>query len=305
MHTKGKQPVMNTDTDYQVRATAANGTIRAFAITARDTVEEARQRHNTSPVVTAALGRVLCGAAMMSRMEKEDDDLLTIQVIGDGPMQGLTVTANPCGLLKGFANVTDVEVPPKHKGKLDVGTAVGAGILRVMRDTGAPEPYIGTVQLVSGEIAEDLTYYFAQSEQTPSAVGLGVLVDTDCSVLAAGGFIVQVMPDITDETLGQLEERIKAIPPVTEMLHSGMTPEMILGELLSDMDWEILETQPVAYQCDCSRERVSRSLSILNQKDLQEMIDEGKPIEVRCQFCNETYTFSPTELKELQESAKP
>lgn len=286
--------------DYMIRATAAGETVRAFAITAKDAVEEARRRHNTSPVVTAALGRLLCGGAMMSMMEKEDEDLLTVQVIGDGPMRGMTVTANPAGVLKGFANVSDVDVPPKYKGKLDVGTAVGNGILRVMRDTGAAEPYVGTVALVSGEIAEDLTYYFAQSEQTPSAVGLGVLVETDWTVANAGGFMIQLMPDVSDETLSKLEENIKAIKPVTEMLAEGMLPEDVLAELLKEMDIAVLERRDVAYTCDCSRERIVRSLIALPPKDLQEMIDDGKPIEVRCEFCNERYEFSTDELKKLK-----
>ena len=286
--------------DYMIRATAAGETVRAFAITAKESVEEARKRHNTSPVVTAGLGRLLCGAAMMSMMEKEEQDLLTVQVIGDGPMKGMTVTANPAGILKGFANVTDVDVPPKYKGKLDVGTAVGKGILRVMRDVGAAEPYVGTVALVSGEIAEDLTYYFAQSEQTPSAVGLGVLVDTDCTVINAGGFIIQLMPDVSDEVLSALEKNIQAIKPVTEMLAEGMTPEDMLAELLDGMEMSVLERREVAYTCDCSRQRVIRSLVALNEKDLQELIDDGKPVEVRCEFCNERYEFTSEELAELK-----
>ena len=286
--------------DYMVRATAAGETVRAFAITGKESVEEARRRHDTSPVVTAALGRLLCGGAMMSMMEKEEEDLLTVQVIGDGPMQGMTVTANPAGILKGFANVSNVDVPPKYKGKLDVGTAVGNGILRVMRDTGAAEPYVGTVALVSGEIAEDLTYYFAQSEQTPSAVGLGVLVEKDCTVANAGGFIVQLMPDVSDETLSRLEENIQAIKPVTEMLAEGMSPEDMLAELLKGMDMTVLERRDVAYTCDCSKERIIRSLIALPQADLQELIDDGKPIEVRCEFCNERYEFSSDELAALQ-----
>lgn len=290
--------------DYKIRATAAGETIRAFAITAAETVEEARKRHNTSPVVTAAIGRMLMGASMMSMMEKKDDALLTLQVIGDGPMQGITVTAGTDGILKGFANVSDVDIPPKHKGKLDVGGALGAGILSVMRDEGAPEPYVGTVELVSGEIAEDLTYYFAQSEQTPSAVGLGVLVDVDTSVKSAGGFIVQLMPDVTDEAISVLEENIKSLPPVTEMMDDGYTPEMLVERILEGLDVTVLEKQDVTYRCDCGKERITRSLLALNPTDLKEMIDDGKPIEVRCQFCNEKYNFSIDELSMIADKGK-
>ncbi|MBQ7677783.1 MAG: Hsp33 family molecular chaperone HslO [Lachnospiraceae bacterium] len=294
--------------DYMLRATAANDTIRAFAITAKDTIEEARRRHDTAPVVTAALGRLLCGGAMMCMMEKEDEGLLTLQVLGDGPVGGITVSASPDGLLKGFANETNVELPLKYPGKLDVGTAVGSGILRVMREqkraeadpfAAAGEPYIGTVELVSGEIAEDLTYYFAQSEQTPSAVGLGVLVDKDITVRCAGGFIVQLMPDVTDEAISLLEQNIQSIRPVTELLDEGMMPEGLLEELLKGMDVTVLEKRPVAYRCDCSRERVTKSLAALPKEDLQEMIDDAKPVEVRCQFCNEKYEFAIEELKKL------
>ena len=285
--------------DYKIRMTAAEDTIRAFAITAKDTVEEARTKHDTSPVATAALGRLLCGASMMSMMEKEAADLLTLQVIGDGPLKGITVTVSPTGLLKGLVNVPQVDVPPKYKGKLDVGRAIGNGFLRVLRDTGVPEPYVGTVELVNGEIGEDLTYYFAQSEQTPSAVGLGVLVDTDWSVLCAGGFILQLMPDASELTIQTLEEHIAAIPPVTQMLSQGYTPEKMLEALLDGLHPSLLEKQPVAYTCDCSREKVTRSLISLNRKDLEEMIVDAKPIEVRCDFCGQTYVFMPDELKEL------
>lgn len=293
--------------DYMIRMTAAEETVRAFAVTARNTIEEARRRHDSSPVVTAALGRLLCGGAMMCMMEKEDEELLTLQVMGDGPIGGITVTASPNGLLKGFANETNVELPLKYPGKLDVGSAVGSGILRVMRErsrtenafSAAGEPYIGTVELVSGEIAEDLTYYFAQSEQTPSAVGLGVLVDTDISVRCAGGFIVQLMPDASDETIGLLEANLQGLRPVTELLNEGMSPENMLGELLKGMDAALLEKRRVAYRCDCSKERVAKSLAALPREDLREMIEDGKPTEARCRFCNERYEFSTEELLAL------
>ena len=285
--------------DYMIRATACNEEIRAFAITSKELVEEARKDHTTSPVVTAALGRLLTGGAMMASMMKGDQDLLTLQILGDGPLQGVTVTADSHGHVKGFPNVAIVDVPPKYEGKLDVGAAIGNGVLRVIRDTGLKEPYVGTVQLQTGEIAEDLTYYFAQSEQTPSAVGLGVLVDTDYTVRASGGFMIQLMPDTSDETIAKLEENLQKLPTVTSMFDDGMTPEEVLGLVLEGMDFQVTERSEVAFQCDCSRERVAESIASISKDDIQEMIDDGKPIEVRCQFCNTTYDFSIDELKEM------
>ncbi len=285
--------------DYLIRATACNEEVRAFAINSKDLVEEARASHMTSPVVTAAMGRLLTGAAMMGSMMKGDKDLLTLQVLGSGPVQGITVTADSHGRVKGFPNVPIVEVPPKYEGKLDVGAAIGVGVLRVIRDTGLKEPYVGTVELKTGEIAEDLTYYFAQSEQTPSAVGLGVLVDTDYSVRAAGGFIIQLMPNTSDETISKLEENLKKLPTVTSMFDEGKTPEEVLGLVLDGMDFEITEKSEVAFECDCSRERVQDSIASIAKDDIQEMIDEGKPVEVRCQFCNKKYDFTIDDLKEM------
>ena len=285
--------------DYMIRATAGNEELRAFAITSRETAEFARKAHDTWPVVTAALGRLLSGGAMMGMMMKDESDLLTVQVRGDGPIGGITVTADNRGHVKGFPNVSEVDIPLKYRGKLDVGGAVGNGFLRVMRDTGAKEPYVGTVELQTGEIAEDLTYYFAQSEQTPSAVGLGVLVDTDRTVKYSGGFIVQLMPDTSDETITKLEENLKTLPSVTKMLGEGKTPEGILETVLSGMDVHVNEKIPVSFTCNCSRERIERSLISLPRTDLQEMIDDGKPVEVRCQFCCKKYEFSIGELKAL------
>ena len=285
--------------DYMIRATAGNEELRAFAITSRETAEFAREAHDTWPVVTAALGRLLSGGAMMGMMMKDESDLLTVQVRGDGPIGGITVTADNRGHVKGFPNVSEVDIPLKYRGKLDVGGAVGNGFLRVMRDTGAKEPYVGTVELQTGEIAEDLTYYFAQSEQTPSAVGLGVLVDTDRTVKYSGGFIVQLMPDTSDETITKLEENLKTLPSVTKMLGEGKTPEGILETVLSGMDVHVNEKIPVSFTCNCSRERIERSLISLPRTDLQEMIDDGKPVEVRCQFCCKKYEFSIGELKAL------
>lgn len=289
--------------DYIVRATAANNQIRAFAITSKGLVEEARIRHNTSPVMTAALGRLLSGAAMMGTMMKGEKDLLTVQIKCGGPAKGLTVTADANGNVKGYAEVPDVMLPPNSLGKLDVGGALGLGIMNVIKDMGLKEPYTGQIALQTGEIAEDLTYYFATSEQIPSAVGLGVLMNKDNTVKQAGGFILQLLPFTSEEIIGKLEEKIKSIDSVTEMLEKGYTPERILEEILGDLGLEITDTIPAQYSCNCSKERVSKALISIGAKDLQEMIDDDKPIEVNCHFCNTDYTFSVDELKELKKAA--
>ena len=286
--------------DYMVRATAANAQIRAFACTTRETVETARASHNTSPVVTAALGRLLSAGAMMGSMLKGDDELITLQIKGDGPIGGLTVTADMNGHVKGYANVPDVILPANAQGKLDVGGAVGAGVLSVIRDMGLKDPYVGQIELQTGEIAEDLTYYFATSEQIPSAVGLGVLVDKDQSVKQAGGFIIQLMPFTPDEVVDRLEKKITEIDSVTQMLDRGLTPEQILEEILGDFGLEITDTTETRFHCDCSKERVSRALSTLSKKDLDSIIADGESIEVKCQFCNKAYEFTVDELKEMR-----
>lgn len=285
--------------DYIVRATAANSQIRAFAITSRELVEEARTRHNTSPVMTAALGRLLSGGAMMGAMMKGEKDLLTLQIKCGGPAKGLTVTADAKGRVKGYVEVPDVMLPPNSQGKLDVGGALDLGILNVIKDMGMKEPYVGQVALQTGEIAEDLTYYFATSEQIPSAVGLGVLMNKDNTVKQAGGFIIQLLPFTSEEIIGKLEEKIKTIDSVTEMLEKGYTPERILEEILGDLGLEITDTMPAEFSCNCSKERITKALISIGKKDLQEMIDAGKPIEVNCHFCNTNYTFEVDELKEM------
>ena len=286
--------------DYIVSATAADESIRAFAITSRELTEEARQRHETSPIVTAALGRMLSAGAMMGVMMKNEDDLLTLQVQGDGPLHGITVTADSHGRVKGFPNAAQVMLPPTAEGKLDVGGAVGNGILRVMRDMGLKEPYVGTVPLQTGEIAEDLTYYFAASEQIPSSVGLGVLMNKDNTVACAGGFIVQLMPFTKDEVIGLLEENVASLPPVTSMLSEGMTPEDMLKRVLAGLEVTVHEQIKAAFVCDCSDERVRRSLRSLGEEDVKEIVAEGKPIEVKCQFCNRTYHYTMDELLEMR-----
>ena len=286
-------------TDYIVRATAAEGQIRAFAATTRDLVEYARAAHNTSPVATAALGRLLTAGAMMGVMMKGENDLLTLKVEGDGPIGGLTVTADSKGDVKGYAFNPGVMLPPNAKGKLDVGGALGVGVLSVIRDVGLKEPYVGQTILVTGEIAEDLTYYYATSEQTPSSVALGVLMNTDNTVRQAGGFILQLMPGASDEIISKLEERIRTLRPVTAMLDGGMTPEDILREVLAGFDPEINERMPVRFYCNCSRERVERALISLGRKELTEMIQDGKPVELCCHFCGKKYEFTVEELQEL------
>ncbi len=286
-------------TDYLVRATAANAQIRAFACTTRELVDHARQIHNTSPVVTAALGRLLSAGLMMGSMLKGDRDLLTVQVKGDGPMQGMMITADSRGSVKGYANVPDVVLPANAVGKLDVGGAVGNGTLSVIKDMGLKDPYVGQVQLQTGEIAEDLTYYFATSEQVPSSVGLGVLMERDNTVKQAGGFIVQLMPFAEEEVIARLEENLSGISSVTKMLDEGMTPEQILERLLAGLNPEITDSRSVAFSCDCSRERVEKALVSVGRAELTDMINDGKPIELNCHFCNRNYTFSVEELKSL------
>ncbi len=286
--------------DYIVRAIAADSQIRAFAAVTTETVETARKDHNTSPVATAALGRLLTGGAMMGIMMKGEDDLLTIKIQGSGPIEGLTVTADSKGDVKGYVYNPSVMLPPSPAGKLDVGGAVGEGVLTVISDIGLKEPYVGQIALQTGEIAEDLTYYFATSEQVPSAVGLGVLVDVDGSVKQAGGFIIQLMPFTPDEVVDALEKKISEIASVTEMLEEGNTPEQILEIILGDFGLEITDTLPAAFQCDCSKERVSRAISTLSKKDLDDIINDGEAIEVKCQFCNKAYHFEVDELKEMR-----
>lgn len=286
--------------DYIARATAANGQIRAFAITSRELVETARIHHNTSPIMTAALGRLLSGAVMMGTMMKGEKDLLTIQIQGSGPAKGLTVTADSMGHVKGYPEVADVILPPNAQGKLDVGGALGLGVMSVIKDLGMKEPYIGQIALQTGEIADDLTYYFATSEQIPSSVGLGVLMNKDNTVKQAGGFIIQLMPFTDDETIDKLEKQIANMQSVTALLEKGDTPEMLLKEVLGDIDFEVTDTIPVEFRCDCSKERIAKSLATIGKKDLDEMIADGEGIEVKCHFCNTDYKFTTEELKEIR-----
>lgn len=285
--------------DYIVRATAANAQIRAFACTTRDMVEEARMAHDSSPVVTAALGRLLSAGAMMGSMLKGDRDILTLQVKGDGPVRRLTVTADAHGNVKGYPEVPDVILPANAVGKLDVGGAVGKGSLSVIKDLGLKEPYVGQTLLQTGEIAEDLTYYFAASEQVPSSVGLGVLMERNNTVKQAGGFILQLMPFAEDAAIDRLEQNLKGVSSVTTMLDAGNSPEQMLGLLLEGLDYQVTDTMPTAFVCDCCKEKIEKVLISLGEKELQDMIREGKEIEVNCSFCSKHYIFSVDELKSL------
>ena len=289
--------------DYILRATAADGLIRAFAATTKNTVQTARSLHNTTPVASAALGRLLTAGAMMGTMLKGEKDLVTLQIKGDGPIEGLLVTADSKGRVKGYPFNPNVDIPPKSPVKLDVGGAVGKGYLTVIKDLGLKEPYVGKTELVSGEIAEDLTYYYAKSEQIPTAIALGVLVDTDTSIKAAGGFIIQLMPGATIEVATMLEERITHLKYITELFDRGETPETILDAVLGDMDLEIIDKMPTEFYCDCSRERVEKALISIGEKDLRTILEEDKKAEISCHFCNKVYNFDEADLKKLLDEA--
>lgn len=290
--------------DYIVRAMAAGRQIRAFAAVTTETVETARKNHNTSPVATAALGRLLTGGAMMGVMMKGEKDILTLQIHAGGPLNGITVTADSMGRVKGYVGNPNVCIPANAKGKLDVAGAVGVGFMNVIKDMGLKEPYMGQVALQTSEIAEDLTYYFATSEQVPSAVGLGVLMNKDNTVRQAGGFIVQLMPFAEESVIARLEENVQKITSVTSLLEEGHTPESLLERVLEGFDVEINDTVPTEFYCNCSKERVEKALISIGRKDLNELIQEGKDVEMNCHFCNTNYVFSVEELKEILRRCK-
>lgn len=290
--------------DYIIRATAANDQIRAFVAVTTEMVETAREHHNTSPVATAALGRLLTAGAMMGSMMKGEKDVLTLQIKAGGPLQGITVTADSQGNIKGYVGNPDVCIPANSKGKLDVAGAVGPGFLTVIKDMGLKEPYSGQVMLQTCEIAEDLTYYFATSEQVPSAVGLGVLMNKNNTVRQAGGFIVQLMPFAEEEVISRLEQNVQKINSVTNLLEEGHTPESLLEKVLEGFDMQINEKMDTRFHCNCSKERVAKALISIGRKELNEMIQEGKPIEMNCHFCNTNYNFTVEELKEILRRCK-
>lgn len=283
--------------DYIVRGTAAGGQIRFFSATTRELVEKARQIHNTSPVASAALGRTLTASAMMGWMMKGSEDLLTLNLHGDGPIDGITVTADALAKVKGFVGNPDVMLPASSEGKLDVGAAVGNGFLQVIRDTGLKDPYIGQTKIISGEIAEDLTAYFAISEQVPSAVALGVLMNKDNTVRQAGGFIIQLLPGASEEVISMLEQKLTEVTAVSELLDEGMTPEEFIEYLMGPFEPEFMDKVVPEYYCNCSREKVAKAVMSVGRKELEEMISEGKEIEVKCHFCEEKYVFTVDDLK--------
>lgn len=285
--------------DYIVRATAADNQIRAFAMDSRDLVEEARKIHNTSPVMTAALGRLLTAGAMMGCMLKNEEDILTLSISCQGEAKGLVVTADNKVRVRGYTHNPDVMLPPSSQGKLDVGGALGLGVLSVIKDIGMKTPYVGQTILVTSEIAEDITYYFATSEQTPSAVALGVLMSRDNTVRQAGGFIFQLMPGAKEEVIDELEKSIANVSSITDLLEEGNTPEMILEKLLGHLDVQILDTVPASFECNCSKERVTNALAAIGRKDLEEIVEEGEDVEMSCHFCNKKYVFDIDDVKKL------
>lgn len=285
--------------DYMVRGLTANEEVRAFAVTTGHLVEYARTIHNNSPIATAALGRTLSAALMMGDMLKSDNDLITIHFQGDGPLRQVLATANNRGEVKGYASNPDVILPPNKSGHLNVGGAIGKGFVTVIKDYGLKEPYVSQVPLVSGEIAEDLTYYFAQSEQTPTAIGLGVLMNKDVTVNCAGGFIVQLMPHASEKTVEILEANLKAFSSVTDVYREGKTPEDLLQIVLKGLDVKILGHKDVAFICHCSKEKGFRALATLGKDELEKMVKENKDGEVTCEFCGKVYTYPPKELQEI------
>lgn len=286
--------------DYIVRAMTKDGFVKAAAITSAGIVERARCIHKTTPTATAALGRVLTAASMMGNMQKVENGALTLQIKGGGPLGTILATSDAEGNVRGYVQNPGITLLEKYAGKLDVGAAVGTdGMLTVIRDLQMKEPYIGSIKLVSGEIAEDVTAYFAQSEQIPTACALGVLVAENHRVRAAGGYLLQLLPGAPDDTIDRLEAGIREAGPVTPLLDAGITPEELLRRVMPGCELEIFEREPVEYRCYCSRERVTSMLIAIGRKDLQEIVDEGKPIQIECQFCDTVYTFTPEEIAEL------
>lgn len=285
--------------DIIIRGTAANSQVRFFCAYTRQTVEAARSLHNTSPVATAALGRLLTAGAIMGSMCKNPTDVLTLQIQCSGPIGGLTVTSNAKAQVKGYVNHPEVMLPPSPKGKLDVGKALDLGILSVIKDIGLKEPYVGQANLVSGEIAEDLTYYFATSEQIPTSVALGVLMEKDNTVKHAGGFIIQLMPFAEESLISDLEHRLQDFSSITSLMNEGVTPNDMIKRLFEGYDIIINDSITPEYHCDCSKERVYKAVMSIGRKDIEEMIADNKPIEVNCHFCNHNYLFSVEELKSM------
>lgn len=285
--------------DYILRATAGEGSVRVFIANTKETVQQAFLHHQTSPVMSAALGRSLTAVAIMGSMLKSESDLITIKIKGDGPGKGLLVTGDSKARVKGYPLNPIVDIPLKPNGKLDVQGALGEGSLTIIKDMGLKEPYVGQIPLVSGEIAEDLTYYFAKSEQTPSAVSLGVLVDRDYSIKQAGGFIIQVMPDADENIIANLEQKLQTLKPFTTLLEEGNNIEDILNIILGDFGVKILDKIPVSFYCNCSKQRVEKALISIGKEEIETILKEDKKATLHCHFCNKDYDFDETDLKNL------
>ena len=287
--------------DYLVRGMSMDGFVKVVAIRSTEMVRRGAQIQGTTPNATAAFGRALTAASMMGNMQKVENGSMTLQIRGDGPIGSIVCVSDPTGNVRGYVVNPKVPLVEKYPGKLDVGATVGNGSLTVIRDLQMKEPYVGSVQLVSGEIGDDVTAYFAQSEQTPTACALGVLVDKDMSVKVAGGYLLQLLPGAPEETIDILEKGIQRAGAVTAMLEKGMTPEDILGAVLGDLGVVFMETTEVSYKCYCSRQRVTDALISLGRKELAEIRDENKEFPVECQFCDTVYTFTPEDIRELLE----
>ena len=286
--------------DYLVRGMTMDGFVKVVAIRSTEIVRRGAAIHKTTPNATAAFGRALTAASMMGNMQKVENGSMTLQIKGDGPIGSIVCVSDPEGNVRGYVYEPQVPLVEKHPGKLDVGATVGKnGTLTVIRDLQMKEPYVGSVELISGEIGDDVTAYFAQSEQTPTACALGVLVDRDCSVKVAGGYLIQLLPGAPEEVIDKLEEGIKRAGAVTAMLDNGLTPEDILGQVCGDLGVVFMETTEVSYKCYCDRERVESALISLGKKELAEIAAEGKEFPVECQFCDEKYLFTPTDIEKL------
>ncbi len=289
--------------DYLVRGMSMDGLVKVVAIRSTELVRRGAEIHKTTPNATAALGRVLTAASMMGNMQKVENGSMTLQIKGDGPIGGIVCVSDSVGNVRGYVYEPNVPLVEKHPGKLDVGATVGNGTLTVIRDMQMKEPYVGSIELVSGEIGDDITAYFVQSEQIPTACALGVLVDKDCSVKVAGGYLIQLLPGATEETIEKVEAGIRRAGAVTPMLENGLTPEDILGQVCGDLGVVFMQTQEVSYQCYCSRERVTAALVSLGRKELEEIAGEGKEFPVECQFCDTVYTFTPEDIRNILKKA--
>ena len=285
--------------DYLVRGMTMDGFVKVVAIRSTEMVRRGAKLQKTTPNATAAFGRALTAASMMGNMQKVDNGSMTLQIKSSGPIGGMVCVSDPVGNVRGYVYNPNVPLEEKFPGKLDVGATVGAGTLTVIRDLQMKEPYVGSIELISGEIGDDVTAYFAQSEQTPTACALGVLVDRDMDVKVAGGYLIQLLPGATEETITAVEQGIQRAGAVTAMLEQGMTPEDILGQVLGDLGVVFMETTEVGYKCYCSRERVTAALISLGRKELTEIAEEGKDFPVECQFCDEIYTFTPEDIQTI------